>query len=211
MMENRSSLKHSLIDPSLGIILLSNVVSIVLAVSQHWSMGEILWVYWGQSVIIGVVNVHRMLNLKEFSTKNLKSNGRPVPETEEGKRSIAFFFAIHYGVFHLVYFIFLWQELPLGSLAIEDLMWLLLLVFGFFSSHSFSYRYNLNNDFKQQKPNLGTLMFYPYLRIIPMHLIIILGATMTSTASLLIFMVMKTFADGGMHMVEHHLFRRKKL
>ncbi len=211
MMEKPSPFKLSFIDPSLGIILLSNVISIILAVSQHWSMDQILWVYWGQSVTIGVINVYRMLKLKEFSTKNLKSNGRAVPETQKAKRGIAGFFALHYGFFHFVYALFLWQELPLASLPIEDLMWLLLLIFGFFSSHSFSYRYNLNNDFKQQKPNLGTLMFYPYLRIIPMHLIIIVGSTMTSTAALIIFMIMKAFADGGMHMVEHHLFRKKKL
>lgn len=210
-MEEHSPFRLSFIDPSLGMILLSNIVSIVLAISQHWSIGQLLWVYWGQSVVIGIINVHRMLNLKEFSTKNLKSNGHPVPETQAAKRKIAAFFAFHYGFFHFIYAVFLLGLFPLTDLSTADLIWIALLIFGFFSSHSFSYHYNLNNDFKQQKPNLGTLMFYPYLRIIPMHLIIIFGTIMDSTTSLIIFMIMKIFADGGMHMVEHHLFRNKKL
>ena len=200
----------SLKDPSLAIILFSNIISIILAVIQDWNMDQILWIYWGQSVVIGVINVIRMLSLKEFTTKGMKMSGKSVPETHGAKIQIAAFFTFHYGFFHLVYFIFLWQELPLTELSQADFMWLILLVFSFIGSHGFSYRHNLQSDFKQQRPNLGTLMFYPYMRIIPMHLIIIFGTLMTSTLSLVIFMLMKTVADCGMHMTEHHMFRKEK-
>jgi len=85
------------------------------------------------------------------------------------------------------------------------------MIFGFMGSHGFFYRYNLQNDFKDQKPNLGTIMFYPYLRIIPMHLTIIFGSMLNTGGAVFLFMLLKTFADAGMHIVEHHLFRRKSL
>ena len=56
--------------------------------------------------------------------------------------------------------------------------------------------------FKQQvvsdalgKPNLGKLMFLPYLRIIPMHLTIIFGIMGDSTFSIVFFVALKTVAD----------------
>ena len=67
--------------------------------------------------------------------------------------------------------------------------------------------HNFAADFRQQKPNLGTIMMYPYLRIIPMHLAIIFGS-MVSGLGLIIFMGLKTFADAGTHMIEHYLFQK---
>lgn len=54
---------------------------------------------------------------------------------------------------------------------------------------------------------LGTLMFYPYLRIIPMHLTIIFGSMM-GEGKVVLFMILKTVSDAAMHMVEHALFRK---
>lgn len=203
--------KETVIDLSLWGIIASNIISIILAVAQQWPLGQILWVYWGQSVIIGIINVYRILSLKEFSTENFSSNGSRVPETAAAQKSTAIFFAFHYGFFHFIYFIFLLGLAPLTDISMDQLMFLLLVILGFTSAHGFSYRYNLSRDFKHQKPNLGTIMFYPYLRIIPMHLTIIFGSMMVSTGALVLFMILKTIADGGMHMVEHHLFRKKKL
>jgi hypothetical protein len=50
-------------------------------------------------------------------------------------------------------------------------------------------------------------MFYPYLRIIPMHFTIIFGS-MLPQGMLPLFVLLKTGADAGMHLVEHWLFRR---
>lgn len=200
----------SIFDASLWVLIASNIASIVLAVTQNWSMSEILWVYWGQSVIIGVVNVIRMLSLKEFSTKNFKSNGVRPPENETTKRSTAAFFALHYGLFHLVYMIFLLQGQPLTDMNLDQILFTLMLIMAFLGSHGFSFMHNKNKDFKHKKPNIGTLFFYPYLRIVPMHIIIIAGGAFgASITMMVIFMVMKTFADAGMHMIEHHIFQKK--
>lgn len=194
-------------DPSFWAVILGNFISIVMAYVQQWPLHEIMWVYWSQSVIIGIINIFRILSLKEFTTKGMKMNDAPVPETQAGKRNVATFFAFHYGFFHFIYAVFLWQETPLNKLPMDDLALLILAVLTFVSIHGYSFRHNFAADFKQKKPNLGTLMFYPYLRILPMHLVIITGGMM-GPAAILIFMVLKTLADGAMHLVEHRLFRK---
>ena len=59
------------------------------------------------------------------------------------------------------------------------------------------------------KPNLGTLMFTPYLRVLPMHLSIIIGTAIGGGAGLmLLFTVLKTASDVGMDAVDRRLAER---
>ena len=53
-------------------------------------------------------------------------------------------------------------------------------------------------------------MFTPYLRIIPMHLTIILGATLGGGAGLIVFGILKTIADAIMHVIEHKRLGHKE-
>lgn len=208
-MDTKTDLPSPLInlaDLSLWAVIGGNLLSIILATLQSWPMGEVMWVYWAQSIIIGILNVFRMLSLKEFSTEGMIMNNKPVPENEAGKTLTAVFFAVHYGFFHFVYAVFLWNDMPLSDLSTDDLMLMALCIVGFFAAHKYSLGHNAKSDFKQKRPNLSTLMFYPYLRIIPMHFTIILGGTMGG--AMVIFMVLKTVADAGMHMVEHHIFKQ---
>ncbi len=196
-------------------ILLSNAFAILLAVFQGWPLYPLLVVYWCQSVIIGGFNVARILKLQRFSTEGFTSNGQPVPEDEKGKRSTAWFFAMHFGFFHLAYLVFLGGGAvafvkTLGgekSLTFE-LLWILFAVVGFLISHWFSYRNNVEADL-ERRPNIGLMMMLPYLRIIPMHLTILIGGAFSSGGWLMIvFMVLKTGADYGMHIAEHRIMRK---
>lgn len=209
MQTNMPAPAAALNDASLWGIVVSNVLTLVLAIIQQWPASEIMWIYWWQSVFIGVANFNRMRTLTEFSTEGFTSNGQRVPETPEGARSTAMFFAMHYGLFHFVYMIFLFSmsaENDLPSPTIVDNILAFFAIGGFLASHLFSLRYNAARDFKSKKPNIGALMFYPYLRIIPMHLTIIAGGAL-GAFSLFIFIGLKTLADAGMHVIEHHIFR----
>jgi len=62
-------------DQSIRLLLFSNVIVIILALVQHWSIGELLWIYWWQNVIIGFFNWRRILTLKSFSTMGFKIDG----------------------------------------------------------------------------------------------------------------------------------------
>ena len=180
----------------------SNIWVLILYLKDDSDLGTILIIYWIQSVIIGLFNFFRILGLKEFSTEGFMVNGRSVNPTRKTKIQVAWFFAFHYGFFHLIYAIFLISvfiapkdsgtislSLILGSAAI------------FFANHLFSFFYNRNRDTGEE--NIGQIMFLPYARILPMHLMIIFGVFLKGTIGIIIFISMKTIADLTMHIFEH--------
>ncbi len=200
---SRSRLENLFSDNSLWSLLLANVLTIVMALWQGWSLIMLLWVYWAQSVIIGGFNFWRMRSLQTFTTKGLKVNGHSVEPTEKTKHSISWFFLMHYGFFHLVYLVFLATSLQDVSLNIGVPVMALV----FFFNHLYSFFLNRKKD-EACVPNIGTLMFLPYARIVPMHLTLILGAFF-SGAGLLFFLLLKTMADMIMHVVEHRPCKKK--
>jgi Na+/H+ antiporter NhaD/arsenite permease-like protein len=187
------------------LLVLSNLVTIVIALVQGWSASEVMWIYWAQSIVIGFFNVLRMFRLHEFSTDGVKMNDRPVQPTPSTRRSMATFFAFHYGFFHFIYFFFLAADgaLPRGT----ELISFAVCIAAFVVNHTVSFRENVEEDLKR-RPNIGSMMFFPYLRIIPMHLTIILGGIFPRESRwvLLLFLSLKTVADLAMHLVEHGKF-----
>ncbi len=212
-------------DRSLVAILAANIATIVAAAIGDWGLGQLLWPYWVQSVIIGYYARRRILLLQAFCTKDFKINNRAVEATPATKRTTANFFALHYGFFHVGYLFFLSgfaisadaagyvpvtnestgavTMMHVGHTDGLDLLIYLLLGIGFWMSHRASHREHVQADI-DRKPNIGTMMFLPYLRIFPMHLTIILGGAMGSGWALVYFAILKTLADIGMHSAEHH-------
>ena len=196
-------------DNSLRALIVSNVVTIIIAVVENWSLSVVLFIYWTQSVIIGIFHIRRMLDLGAFTTSGLKINGRSVEATPKSKRQIASFFALHYGFFHLVYLVFVLTAINSDG-GLPSLGWLGLIGGSsvFAVNHFFSYIQNRDLD-RTGKPNLGTMLFLPYARIVPMHLIIVMGAAFGgSRVALVAFLSLKTIADAVMHVVEHRALRR---
>ncbi len=73
----------------------------------------------------------------------------------------------------------------------------------FFANHLLSYVMNRNRP-RQQLANIGSMMFFPYIRIVPMHVFILFGAfTVAGGRGLVFFLIMKTIADEVMHAIEH--------
>lgn len=186
-------------DSSVISLLFSNILIIILAIVQRWEITTILWTYWEQSIIIGFFNFLRILSLKNFSTENFTINNHPALPTPQTKVFTAFFFVLHYGFFHLIYAIFLFQFFSSGQTL--DLNYLFLGGLIFFLNHLFSYWHNKKID-EQKTQNIGQLMLAPYTRIIPMHLIIILGAFI-GQSTLLIFLLLKSTVDILMHAAKH--------
>ena len=200
---------HFLFDVSLWTLLLANTFTIYLAYAEQWNIFDIVIVYWAQSVIIGIFNVVRMLSLKNFSIENITINGAPPKSPRVAQLYFAGFFAVHYGFFHLVYLIFIVSGVFGKSSA--GTMTAMLATLGvpialFLGNHLFSYLQNHEAD-EAKRANLVSLMFFPYARIIPMHLTIIfggiLGAAGASSLTLLLFLSLKMLADVVMHVMEH--------
>lgn len=185
-------------DRSLWLLLLANLLAALVALVEDWRLGELLWIYWGQSVVIGLFSFRRILGLERFSTRGFRINGRSVRATAATKRQTAGFFLLHYGLFHGAYFLFLAAQSGRPGLVLMLTGWA---AFGL--NHALSYRANRERD-RAGCPNIGTLMFLPYARVIPMHLMIVLGMAITDgRGALLLFLLLKTGADMLMHVVEH--------
>ncbi len=158
-------------------LLVSNLIVIILAIVQKWDTSTVLWVYWMQSVIIGFFQFLRILSLEKFR---------------------AFFFIFHYGFFHFIYAIFLASVVAKSP---ENFLSILIGSSIFFINHLYSYIHNKIVD-EKVKQNISKLMFAPYARIIPMHLIIIFGVIL-GPSMLIVFLVLKTFSDAITHTLKH--------
>ncbi|RFF28916.1 DUF6498-containing protein [Wenzhouxiangella sediminis] len=191
----------------IGSLLGANGLTIVFAVVFGWSAGIVLWAYFAQNLIIGYFSRKRILALDEFKTDGFKINDRQPPPTPETKKKTANFFAFHFGFFHLGYFAFLAQAHRPDGL---DLLLLAGVAVSFWFNHAASFRRHIEADAKG-KTNIGTLMFLPYLRVVPMHLAVIIGSgaeLMDTLPGLVGFMLLKTGADWLMHHVEHRILQR---
>jgi len=195
----RTALKRTATDPSALTLILSNLIIIVWAVLDNWQAATIIWIYWYQNIIIGIFTVCKALTLQNFSTKGVTINDQPVLATKGTKIKLAGFFTIHYGFFHLCY------ALVLTSILKEKaaINYIIPAIFLFFANHLFSFIYNEKTD-REREINIGTVLFLPYYRIIPMHLLIIIGAILPGRLLLILFLLLKTAADIAVHLTEHN-------
>lgn len=198
-----------------GIVIMNALVALG-AIASGDGMLMLMWPYWIQSVVIGYYAMRRIQKLEQFTTDNFKINGAEVDPTPQTRRKVWTFFMLHYGFFHLVYFMFLGAFSSTGVMGeamappAEENPWAPLwfgaTLVGFLMSHGESHREHVAADLRG-RPNIGTLMFVPYIRILPMHLTIIFGAMLGGTVGLLLFAGLKTVADVAMHKVEHRLLQ----
>ena len=195
--------------PETQLLLFSNLIVLILAMAQGWDIVPLIWIYWCQNVIIGFFNWRRMKQLKQFSTNGLKINGKRVDPTESTKKWLTRFFLFHYGLFQFFYFLFLMiitEELPVNVVlsAIVGITFFLL-------NHFFSYRHSLQKDLSSV-PDLAVMAFYPYARVIPMHLVIFIGYGFGrgSRIELFFFLLLKIAVDLLMHVLQYAYWDKQR-
>lgn len=214
-------LAKSFKDPSLLLLLFSNVVAIIFAVLFKWSIVDALWLYWYQSVIIGFFTVLKVFTAKINYDDNLvlgimryMNRGFVSLEptlTAIWKLFLGVFFCLHYGAFHFGYALFLTF---LGTKAISHQTYFgtLLIVGLFFATHLFSYCYNyiVRKEREMHSAGLQRIFLEPYKRIFPMHLTIMAGVILIASVGsawelvlLVFFLSLKTIMDLIMHSREH--------
>jgi hypothetical protein len=206
----RDYLKDVVRQPSVLTLIFSNLFTIILAVCEHWSLGELMYIYWWQNIIIGLFNVPRILMLDNSAIitifPELSSPNIPPLATSRTKIALAIFFVVHYGIFHSGYLCFI-HFLFKGS----DPRLIFLPTAVFFLHHLFSFLKNYKED--EKKLDVRRVMFLPYQRIIPMHLTIMAGTFIMMVLKnrlaeqfvLILFLILKTYTDVKMHRIEHRL------
>jgi len=189
-------------------ILATNLATLVAALIQGWGMIQLLFPFWGQSMIIGL---YSLLRIRKAAGWDLR---------------YPLFFLAHYGGFHGVYLILLIAltgsadaqgmvpvnnggsgesvQLYAGTYTPLDGVIYLALIIGFWLTHRASHTRYLETDLAG-RPSAQKLMSVPYLRILPMHLTLIMGAFLGGPGTVIFFMMLKTGADLLMHRVEHRM------
>ncbi len=188
--------------PSARNLVLSNLLALALALAFDWDAGWLIWPYWIQSVVIGWYACRRLLEVDRFSTEGFTYNGQRVSEDRAGKRATASFFSLHYGIFHVVYLDFIVLGHPVHGAW--DTLAMLACGLSFVWSQRQTYAVQHAADMRG-KPNLGSLMFLPYLRIVPIHLIILIGGLGGGTITLIVFTALKTVADIGLDTIDRRM------
>ena len=151
----------------------------------------IVWIYWLQSVLIGFFTFMQLLTVKNPDEKSMSMNNQPVTKSNMG--CAAFFFLFHFGFFHFVYAIFLLVSFSKGTN-----LKIVLITAGIFLVESTLQFLSRKMATQHEKENVGKIFFIPYLRIIPMHLMILLPGFLGIGVSV-IFLILKTVADIGMY------------
>ena len=200
--------REMLADPTTWSLILSNLLTIVFAVLEKWDARTVLWLYWWQSVVIGFFNVVKILSLRDFSTAGFKLGNEPAQPTTFTKVFTAFFFLFHFGFFHFIYAIFLSSRIFGPAAPTHAVPFYFDINLAVFFANSL-YTFIARKEWSRKNENIGTVMFAPYFRIIPMHLTIILGGFFGHGCVLYFFLFLKTASDVISHAVSHKLTGRE--
>ncbi len=206
-------------DLSTWSLIIINLLTIVLAITEKWEIRYVFWIYFFQNLILGFFTFLKLIILKNYRKKDFNINGKIVEPTLKIKLILASFFIGTYLLFHLVYYLIIYffiKDLSF-SLTILGLIWIPTLLF--LINHLFSFLYNYENDSKREK-SFNETIFNTFKRAIGMHVIILFSAFISNLATewgfrkyfivysliyIIFFMIIKTIVDVKMHQKEHHV------
>jgi hypothetical protein len=202
-------------------LIFANLVTIVLAILGNWDPATVMFIYWAQSVIIGIFTVISLLGadiaaLGAALQKPIDERGGSAKITSRFawfyKCMLAGFFTLHYGLFHWGYYSFIVESGLFGTVNFTDPnIWFSCALF--FLNHLYShitYRHEGPKDYRY----INEQFFTPYRRIIPMHLTIIFGIMVifalevfgirSTMPVLVLFLLLKTYSDITAHLIKHY-------
>lgn len=192
-------------DTSVLGLIASNMVVIVWALIENWNLSFLMLVYWAQSVIIGIFWFYTIVTYKNAYRKYTEDPFElPDKLNEFSRLGLGLFFLLHFGIFHLVYFVFLLAPTTLEQKAFEFPLWPFVIFTGLFFINQLILSIKFATKSEHKPANISRLMSFPYARVIPIHLAIMLGIWVSEKGfnprfTLLIFLALKTAVDVIMH------------
>lgn len=182
-------------DFSVLFLIAANIITIILAITQNWSFLILFFIYWCQSVIIGLFNIIKILNLKDIKAEDIALNGGTL---EKARVNGAIFFLFLFLILYGVYLRFILNHSP----KFISILFILLSIGLFFLNHLFSFIKNFKHD-TEKKQGFNGVLLLPFIRTLPMHLIILFGFILLDNKGIVIFLLLKTIVDIIMHNWEH--------
>ena len=220
--------------PSAIALLLANLVPLAGVLWLDWRVLDILMLYWAENVVIGAVNVLRMIASRasigiidmaedrsglQFSATQRAQVSR---FTSKFRLFLIPFFVVHYGMFcwgHYTAVVSLFgnelRESGSGLFGVsladawQSPLWLGVAAIAI--SHLLSFHYNFIGRGEYRRTNLMQLMHRPYGRIIALHIAVIAGGFLVTvlgdaTWMLLVLILAKSAIDLRMHERERDVF-----
>lgn len=211
----KNKLDFALKDPTSYSLLISNIVVIIFSILEKISLMEIIFIFYFQSIAIGIFMSIRILKykgtVKEFDLPgdNLKGNYKGQ------KLALFFIFLIQFFFFHFVYLFFI------GFPSIELMILIAPYISLFFISHLFSYMYF--DKYKKEVLSVKKIQSIALNRALPIHVFIIffgfisgllylileevaglgLNESIYSSIGIIFFLIIKTVTDLNSHIVQH--------
>lgn len=232
----RAGYRDALSRPSAWALIVVNLGLVAGVLAWNWSVFDIVFLYWVENLVIGAINVLKMLishpsadlisslesRLSALESMDGKKQMRMVHLMSGGlKLSLIPFFILHYGVFcyaHgvLVFSMFSVHDAGDGLLDLTTVVQLLtgpmILTIGLLSaSHLFSFFRNFIGGGEYRRTHAALLMRRPYGRIVALHITIIFGGILamafgSQLGVLIVLVVLKTVVDLAMHEAERIKF-----
>ena len=206
----RLSRRAALLANSAIVLIAANLVPLAGAVFLHWTVFEIVILFWAENVIIGALNVPRMLMASGGKLVNGLSKVFMIP-----------FLIFHYGMFTFVHGVFVFtlfggEELQSARFPndIEPMLnsvldlGLGISLIALFLSHAFSFFWNYVAKGEYLKADSKSMMVRPYGRIFVLHVTIIVGGFFllslgSPIAGLILLVLLKLVFDLRAHLKEH--------
>ena len=208
---DKKSAISGFLQPSALVLVLANLGPVYGVLFLGWKVFPIILLFWLENLVIGALNVFRML---------LADPGnRPVWLL---KLFLIPFFCIHFGFFTFVHGIFVMGlfggmfrvgapfpdgEVIIGFIREYKLGWAII---GLAASHAISFAVNYVGEGEYLKANPIKLMQQPYGRVIVLHITIIAGGFLVTIlespiVGLLLLVVLKIGLDLWSHLREHRV------
>jgi len=212
------SFKNILSDPEFYFLLFMNGVLIYLFKKGSLDPVSVVWIFYFQNILIGIQYFIRMMSLDKFSTGNLRVNNQSVESTTKVKQGTAYFFALHYGLFHFGYFILLLVVTAGAGFRHFDFVYFNTAIFALVINTLFSTISQVRQD-RPGLPNISTMMFIPYLRILPMHVFLIAGLGLEVKSGIMkpvpgdlfiIFLLLKGLSDMALYVITNKTWKAKR-
>jgi hypothetical protein len=208
--------------PSSLALIASNLLALWGVIAWGWPVFPLLLLFWLENVVLGALNVLRMLLVDPAD-----------PALWGAKLFMVPFFCLHYGMFTAIHGVFvigflgdktydrmvqgLWT-LDAAARAVRDFeLWLPLAALA--ASHLFSFCWNYILGGEYRRASLAGLMSRPYQRVLVLHLTIIFGGWGVMLLgsplwALLVLLGLKVWLDLKAHVKEHtrqeHAGRRSR-
>ncbi len=191
---------------ALAALVLANLAPLAGVLLWDWRVFDLVLLFWAENVVIGAVNVLRMLCARP-----------PIPIRPEKRAFRIVFFCVHYGLFTFIHGMFVLTLFgsPVPGEPAPPWVWfgqldasLLLPFAALVASHGISFVTNYLGRGEYRRADLNQLFTQPYSRVVVLHLVVLLGGALvfflgSPLWGLLLLLGLKTALDLRSHRAEH--------